>query len=129
MSSLLKEKNEDNDPILIDQYIQQQELKQKYGENLLNVLKNYSKGDFDLFNQFIQTLDYAIKSADNETGNNIKLALYEVLDYSEELKKDLTRTIYNVLLKIRSDKYNKIRDPKSYLFMSIKKQLYFGQVK
>lgn len=114
LNSLLKEKNKDTDPILIDQYIQQQDLNQKYGENILNVLKNYSKGDFDLFNQFIQTLDYAIKSAEKETGNSIELDLIENSAYVEALKEDLTYTIYNVLLKVRTDKHQKIKDPKAY---------------
>ncbi|MFL2072872.1 hypothetical protein ACEN32_11265 [Marinilactibacillus psychrotolerans] len=118
LNSLLKEKNKGNDPILINQCIQQQGLNQKYGENLLNVLKNYSKGDLDIFNQFIKTLDYAIKSAENESNQSIEIALLEDLEYSSALKEDLTKTIYNVLLKIRTDKYQKIKDPKAYLFIS-----------
>ena len=121
LNSLLKEKNKDNDPILIDQYIQQQDLKQKYGENLLNVLENYAKGDFDLFNHFIKILEYAIKSAEKDMNQEIEIKLLENSDYSIALKEDLTETIYNVLLKLRIDKHNKIKDPKAYLFISIKK--------
>lgn len=118
---LLKEKNKENDPILIEQLIEQERLEQKYSKNLLNVVRNYSKGDLDIFKKFIQTLDYAVKSAEKETGQSIELALFENVDYSIDLKEDLTRTIYEVLLKIRTDKYQKIKDPKAYLFISIKK--------
>lgn len=120
-NSLLKEKNQENDPILIEAYIKKESLDKKYGDNLLNVLKNFSKGNFDVFKYFVSTLEYALKSAEKETEQSIELALLENLDYSAALKDDLTRTIYNVLLKIRSDKFNKIKDPKAYLFVSLKK--------
>lgn len=123
-NSLLKEKNQENDPILIEAYIKQESLDKKYGEKLLNVLKVYSKNDFDRFQEFINTIEFAFKSIETETNKSIELALLEELNYSEAMKEDLTRTVYNVLLKIRTDKKNKIKNPKAYLFKSIKTAVY-----
>ncbi|WP_208560318.1 replication initiator protein A [Marinilactibacillus kalidii] len=123
LNSILRKNNKENDSILITEYINQQSLEKKYGTNFLNVLKNYSKGEFDLFNQFIKTIDYAVKSAETDTNSSIEIGLLEDLYYSNDLRQDLTQTLYNVLLKIRTDKYQKIKDPKAYLFISIKQTI------
>lgn len=122
-NSSVKEKDKDSDQELIEAMIKNQQLELLFGEGMLNILKLRSRGNLDLFKEWVDLITYAIKSAEEEKKESLFIHLYDNSgnSFSMSFKDDLTTTVNNVLFKIRTDKYQKIKDQKSYLFTSVKR--------
>lgn len=119
-NNLLRKPNVNMDELLIENYIIENSLEEKYNKNLLNLLVTNAQGNIKYFKENIDVIESAIRTVDSNKGTSLGIELYETSEFSQEFKNDLNRTVHQVLFKIRTDKKGEIKDPKSYLFTSIK---------
>ena len=111
---------ENTDDFMIDQFIQDKNLLNKYGERFVEVLVSYSRNNYALFSEAVEAVEHATKSAEKERVRSLERYFHEEMSaYSHELRADYLMTLYNVLRHLRTNA--SIRDPKAYFFISFKK--------
>jgi len=111
---------ENTDDFLIEQAIQEKELVETYGERFVEILVKYTRDDYNLFVETIETVVQATKSAERESGKPLGIYFYpDTSVYSQDLQAGYLSTLYNVLRHLRTNAT--IRDPKAYFFISFKK--------
>ena len=111
---------ENTDDFMIDQFIQDKNLLNKYGERFVEVLVSYSRNNYALFSEAVEAVEHATKSAEKERVRSLERYFHEEMSaYSHELREDYLMTLYNVLRHLRTNA--NIRDPKAYFFISFKK--------
>ena len=111
---------ENTDDFMIDQFIQDKNLLNKYGERFVEVLVSYSRNNYALFSEAVEAVEHATKSAEKERVRSLERYFHEEMSaYSHELRADYLMTLYNVLRHLRTNAA--IRDPKAYFFISFKK--------
>ena len=111
--------NDAQDQILIDAYIQQYGLYEQYGEAFMNIILPFINNNFDKFSDVMKRLEFAIKSAEKESGYSIGVHFYESSTYSHDLREDFVKQLYSLLLAKRTD--HKIKDFDSVFFTRFKK--------
>ena len=105
---------------MIEQFIQDKTLLDKYGERFVDVLVSYSRNNYALFSEAVEAVEHATKSAEKERVKSLERYFHEEMSaYSHELRADYLMTLYNVLRHLRTNAA--IRDPKAYFFISFKK--------
>ena len=111
---------ENTEDFMIDQFIQDKNLLNKYGERFVDVLVSYSRNNYALFSEAVEAVEHATKSAEKERVKSLERYFHEEMSaYSHELRADYLMTLYNVLRHLRTNAA--IRDPKAYFFISFKK--------
>ena len=111
---------ENTETFMIEQFIQDKTLLDKYGERFVDVLLSYSRNNYALFSEAVEAVEHATKSAEKERVRSLERYFHEEMSaYSHELRADYLMTLYNVLRHLRTNA--SIRDPKAYFFISFKK--------
>ena len=111
---------ENTEAFMIEQFIQDKTLLDKYGERFVDVLVSYSRNNYALFSEAVEAVEHATKSAEKERVKSLERYFHEEMSaYSHELRADYLMTLYNVLRHLRTNAA--IRDPKAYFFISFKK--------
>ena len=111
---------ENTETFMIEQFIQDKTLLDKYGERFVDVLLSYSRNNYALFSEAVEAVEHATKSAEKERVKSLERYFHEEMSaYSHELRADYLMTLYNVLRHLRTNAA--IRDPKAYFFISFKK--------
>ena len=111
---------ENTEAFMIEQFIQDKTLLDKYGERFVDVLVSYSRNNYALFSEAVEAVEHATKSAEKERVRSLERYFHEEMSaYSHELRADYLMTLYNVLRHLRTNAA--IRDPKAYFFISFKK--------
>ena len=111
---------ENTEAFMIEQFIQDKTLLDKYGERFVEVLVSYSRNNYALFSEAVEAVEHATKSAEKERVRSLERYFHEEMSaYSHELRADYLMTLYNVLRHLRTNA--SIRDPKAYFFISFKK--------
>ena len=111
---------ENTEAFMIEQFIQDKTLLDKYGERFVDVLVSYSRNNYALFSEAVEAVEHATKSAEKERVKSLERYFHEEMSaYSHELRADYLMTLYNVLRHLRTNA--SIRDPKAYFFISFKK--------
>ena len=111
---------ENTEAFMIEQFIQDKTLLDKYGERFVEVLVSYSRNNYALFSEAVEAVEHATKSAEKERVKSLERYFHEEMSaYSHELRADYLMTLYNVLRHLRTNAA--IRDPKAYFFISFKK--------
>ena len=111
---------ENTETFMIEQFIQDKTLLDKYGERFVDVLLSYSRNNYALFSEAVEAVEHATKSAEKERVRSLERYFHEEMSaYSHELRADYLMTLYNVLRHLRTNAA--IRDPKAYFFISFKK--------
>ena len=111
---------ENTEAFMIEQFIQDKTLLDKYGERFVDVLVSYSRNNYALFSEAVEAVEHATKSAEKERVRSLERYFHEEMSaYSHELRADYLMTLYNVLRHLRTNA--SIRDPKAYFFISFKK--------
>ena len=111
---------ENTEAFMIEQFIQDKTLLDKYGERFVDVLLSYSRNNYALFSEAVEAVEHATKSAEKERVKSLERYFHEEMSaYSHELRADYLMTLYNVLRHLRTNAA--IRDPKAYFFISFKK--------
>ena len=111
---------ENTEAFMIEQFIQDKTLLDKYGERFVDVLLSYSRNNYALFSEAVEAVEHATKSAEKERVKSLERYFHEEMSaYSHELRADYLMTLYNVLRHLRTNA--SIRDPKAYFFISFKK--------
>ena len=111
---------ENTETFMIEQFIQDKTLLDKYGERFVDVLLSYSRNNYALFSEAVEAVEHATKSAEKERVKSLERYFHEEMSaYSHELRADYLMTLYNVLRHLRTNA--SIRDPKAYFFISFKK--------
>ena len=111
---------ENTEAFMIEQFIQDKTLLDKYGERFVEVLVSYSRNNYALFSEAVEAVEHATKSAEKERVKSLERYFHEEMSaYSHELRADYLMTLYNVLRHLRTNA--SIRDPKAYFFISFKK--------
>ena len=111
---------ENTETFMIEQFIQDKTLLDKYGERFVDVLVSYSRNNYALFSEAVEAVEHATKSAEKERVKSLERYFHEEMSaYSHELRADYLMTLYNVLRHLRTNA--SIRDPKAYFFISFKK--------
>ena len=111
---------ENTEAFMIEQFIQDKTLLDKYGERFVDVLLSYSRNNYALFSEAVEAVEHATKSAEKERVRSLERYFHEEMSaYSHELRADYLMTLYNVLRHLRTNA--SIRDPKAYFFISFKK--------
>ena len=111
---------ENTEAFMIEQFIQDKTLLDKYGERFVEVLVSYSRNNYALFSEAVEAVEHATKSAEKERVRSLERYFHEEMSaYSHELRADYLMTLYNVLRHLRTNAA--IRDPKAYFFISFKK--------
>ena len=111
---------ENTEVFMIEQFIQDKTLLDKYGERFVDVLVSYSRNNYALFSEAVEAVEHATKSAEKERVRSLERYFHEEMSaYSHELRADYLMTLYNVLRHLRTNA--SIRDPKAYFFISFKK--------
>jgi len=112
--------NYETEKELIDQYIEDKQIKQQYGERIVSNFKKYSHGNFDTFQLFYEKLYYAHRSAEKEVGITFLLDSY-FTDRADVFKRELSKTFWRVVQAARAGKVKK--DVNNLLFASFKNEL------
>ena len=111
---------ENTEAFMIEQFIQDKTLLDKYGERFVDVLVSYARNNYALFSEAVEAVEHATKSAEKERVRSLERYFHEEMSaYSHELRADYLMTLYNVLRHLRTNAA--IRDPKAYFFISFKK--------
>ena len=111
---------ENTEAFMIEQFIQDKTLLDKYGERFVDVLVSYARNNYALFSEAVEAVEHATKSAEKERVRSLERYFHEEMSaYSHELRADYLMTLYNVLRHLRTNA--SIRDPKAYFFISFKK--------
>ena len=111
---------ENTETFMIEQFIQDKTLLDKYGERFVDVLVSYSRNNYALFSEAVEAVEHATKSAEKERVKSLERYFHEEMSaYSHELRADYLMTLYNVLRHLRTNAA--IRDPKAYFFISFTK--------
>ena len=111
---------ENTEAFMIEQFIQDKTLLDKYGERFVDLLLSYSRNNYALFSEAVEAVEHATKSAEKERVRSLERYFHEEMSvYSHELRADYLMTLYNVLRHLRTNA--SIRDPKAYFFISFKK--------
>ena len=111
---------ENTEAFMIEQFIQDKTLLDKYRERFVDVLVSYSRNNYALFSEAVEAVEHATKSAEKERVRSLERYFHEEMSaYSHELRADYLMTLYNVLRHLRTNA--SIRDPKAYFFISFKK--------
>ena len=90
---------ENTDDFMIDQFIQDKNLLNKYGERFVEVLVSYSRNNYACFSEAIEAVEHATKSAEKERVRS-PLERYfhaEMSAYSHELREDYLMTLVQCL--------------------------------
>ncbi len=118
-NTAFKNAPEETDEFMIEKFVEEKALVEKYGEGFLNILRSYARKDYLLFRESINAVEFATKSAEKEAGKSIGIHFLENMSpYAEALKEDYITTLYGVLRHIRTN--HEIRNPKAYFFISFK---------
>ncbi|MGH2081554.1 replication initiator protein A [Aerococcus urinaeequi] len=101
----------DNEQELIEQYIDENELVSAYGQQTIQLVKNYSFSDLEQFKVYIDKFYFGWKSTEKDTG--IKINPYEKTALHDELASTFKRVIIQF-------KQGKTKNINNYLYVSLK---------
>ena len=80
---------ENTDDFMIDQFIQDKNLLNKYGERFVEVLVSYSRNNYALFSEAVEAVEHATKSAEKERVKSLERYFHEEMSaYSHVLRAD-----------------------------------------
>ncbi|MGH2075899.1 replication initiator protein A [Aerococcus urinaeequi] len=96
---------------LIDQYVEENELVSAYGQETIQLVKNYSFGELEQFKVYIDKFYFGWKSAEKDTS--IKINPYEIAALHDELANTFKRVIIQF-------KQGKAKNINNYLYISLK---------
>ena len=101
----------DNEQELIEQYVEENELVSAYGQQTIQLVKNYSFNDLTQFKVYIDKFYYGWKSIEKEM--DIKINPYE----KAALHDELASTFKRVIIQFKQGKTKNVND---YLYISLK---------
>ena len=101
----------DNEQELIEQYVEENELVSAYGQQTIQLVKNYSFNDLTQFKVYIDKFYYGWKSIEKEM--DIKINPYEKAALHDELASTFKRVVIQF-------KQGKTKNINSYLYISLK---------
>ncbi|MGH2105141.1 replication initiator protein A [Aerococcus urinaeequi] len=101
----------DNEQELIEQYVEENELVSAYGQQTIQLVKNYSFSDLEQFKVYIDKFYFGWKSAEKDT--DIKINPYEKAALHDELASTFKRVIIQY-------KQGKTKNINNYLYISLK---------
>lgn len=101
----------DTEQELIEQYVEENQLVSAYGQQTIQLVKNYSFSDLEKFKVYIDKFYFGWKSAEKDTG--IKINPYEKAALHDELASTFKRVIIQF-------KQGKTKNINNYLYISLK---------
>lgn len=105
---------------LIRTFIQDNNLNELWGDNIINCILLVSQKNYKVFLDWYKKFYYAIQSAENDSSSNLKYhySLCTNFDFVDHVRDELALTLRDTIRRIKTD--HKIRDSAKYFFMSIK---------
>lgn len=116
----LSTKNNKLDEELIETFIEENLLKQMWGESIVNCLKLASNSDYRQFDNWYKKFNYAIKSAEKEQKVQLKI-IYEICNNSyfvDHVREQLAMTLRDLIRRAKTD--HRIKQKNNYIFTSLK---------
>jgi DNA-binding transcriptional regulator GbsR (MarR family) len=114
--SSIQRNNSDLEKILIESFIEEYELTQKFGQNVINCLVLVANNDLNTFQKWSKNLEYAIKSAEKEKG--CKLNLFEQDNFAKHIQDEIAVKLRMCIRRAKTD--HKIKNVASFTFIAIK---------
>jgi len=102
--------------ILIESFIEDYELTQKYGQNVINCLVLVANNNLQTFQKWSKNLEYAIRSTEKEKG--CKLNLFEQDNFAEDIQDEIAVKLRMCIRRAKTD--HKIKNVASFTFITIK---------
>lgn len=112
----IQQNNFDLEKILIESFIEDYELTQKYGQNVINCLVLVANNNLQTFQKWSKNLEYAIRSAEKEKG--CKLNLFEQDNFAEHIQDEIAVKLRMCIRRAKTD--HKIKNVASFTFITIK---------
>ena len=102
-------------------YIDDNELLQKYGQNTINCLLLVANDNLEVFQNWLNKLEYAIKTAEKEKG--YQLNLFEQNGFSEHIQNELAVKLRMCIRRAKTD--HTIKNGANFTFITLKNLFLF----
>lgn len=121
VNNSIQQDNSKLEKILIESMIDDNELLQKYGQNTINCLLLVANDNLEVFQNWLNKLEYAIKTAEKEKG--YQLNLFEQNGFSEHIQNELAVKLRMCIRRAKTD--HTIKNGANFTFITLKNLFLF----